>query len=114
MAIIILGKSECPLCGRVIQVDDDYMGTPHFLPSGPLSRYSDAGIHRDCFMAWPKAGEFRLAFNEVGRSWLGGPRQMLEDGSIVEVKREELPPRQEGKARLTIDRVPLRGVTAAV
>lgn len=102
MAIIIFGKSECPLCCSPLQADDDYMATSHFLPTGPLSRYSDAAMHRDCFKAWAKAGEFRAAFNEVGRSWPGGPRQMLEDGTVVKVDAEDLPPVVHGKPHLNI------------
>lgn len=102
MAINILGKSRCPLCERVLQNGDDIMGTPHFLTSGPLHRYSDAGMHRDCFMAWPNAGDFRAAFNDFGRSFPSGPRQMLEDGSIVEMKPDELPPREDGKPRVKV------------
>lgn len=102
MAIILLGKSECPICGLVLEEGDDFFGTPHFIHSGPLSRYSDAGMHRACFTAWPKADEFRLLFNEAGRSWPGGPRQMLPDGAIVKVSVEDLPARAIGKPRLTL------------
>jgi hypothetical protein len=102
MAITILGKSQCPLCDKVLQSGDDIIGTPHFIHSGPLHRYSDAGMHRGCFTAWSKAGEFIAAFNEFGRSFPRGPRQMLKDGSIVEVNPDELPPREEGKPRVTV------------
>lgn len=102
MAIIILGKSECPLCGNVIQPSDDYMATSHFLHVGPLSRYSDAAMHRDCFKAWPQANEFRRAFNEVGRSGPGKPLQMMADGTVVEVNPDDLPPVSSCVPRLNI------------
>lgn len=102
MAIIIRGVTACPLCGEVLRDGDDIVATPHFLHSGPLSRYSDAAMHRECFTAWPKADAFRSAFNDFGRSWPGGPHQMLTDGTIVKVTPDDLPPRQEEEARLTV------------
>lgn len=81
MAIIIRGITECPLCGKVLADGDDLVATSHFIHSGPLSRFSDAGMHRSCFVAWPKAGAFRAEFNGT---FSDRPLQMLDDGSIVE------------------------------
>jgi hypothetical protein len=102
MAIIIRGKTECPLCGEVLRGGDDLMASPPFLQSGLLFRFSDAAMHRACFTNWPLADKFIAAFNEIGRCWPGGPRRMLADGTIIDLDAESMPPAYEGKPVLTL------------
>src|SRR4051812_9551804 len=56
MALIIRGKTECPLCREVIAADDDIVATSHFIadPRDSLWQYSDAAFHRRCFASWER------------------------------------------------------------
>jgi hypothetical protein len=50
MALILRGKTICPLCGNLIGEGDDVFATPAFLKSThPLSSFSDAAFHAKCF-----------------------------------------------------------------
>jgi hypothetical protein len=86
MAILIEGRTECSLCGRILARGEEVVATPHFMrdESHPLWRFSDSAMHRSCFVAWEHAGEFRSLFNELWpRLMPQHPREMLADGSIV-------------------------------
>jgi hypothetical protein len=87
MALIFRGASRCPLCDGIIAEDDDIVATQHFIPdeSDPLWRYSDAAIHRSCFLAWPHRGAFVAKYNAtLGRiTWGNGMyHDMQADGTI--------------------------------
>lgn len=89
MAIIYEGIC-CALCDQVIDnalLDaDDFVATTHFLEGGPLWRFSDAAMHRTCFMAWDQREAFIRAYNERMKGWLAGNgtyTQMAENGDIV-------------------------------
>jgi hypothetical protein len=78
MAIFAPGESRCPLCGEVLYEEDDCVATSHFLfPGHPLVRYSDANMHRTCFLRWEHRAAFVKAYNEEA----GGG--MRSDGSIT-------------------------------
>lgn len=65
MALIILGKTKCPLCDTPIASDRDVVATTPFLEgSHPLWRYADATMHYACFQRWPFREEFVAAYNE--------------------------------------------------
>jgi len=88
VAIILRGKSKCPICGDVIGKEDELVSTSHFIQdrTDPLWRFSDAGMHRQCFLAWQHRSEFVERFNSlVGPSVSGGGtrRRMHDDGSIT-------------------------------
>jgi hypothetical protein len=89
MALIIRGSSTCPICRRVIDTEDDVVATGPFLPRGhPLWGYSDAAMHRACFLAWENRVVFVAAFNSIVGPVMaprGIRRQMLDDGSISDV-----------------------------
>jgi hypothetical protein len=90
VALIFRGKSECALCGQVIQQDDEIIATSHFIAdeNDPLWRYSDAPFHKVCFLKWDKREEFVRRYNDtVGRIiWGNGTRHhMNEDGGIDEL-----------------------------
>ncbi len=93
MAQIILGASRCPLCDGVIAEDFGIVATSHFIAnaSDPLWRYSDAAMHRACFLAWPHREEFVVKFNAtMGRITWGGDTYhgMRADGTILSRRRE--------------------------
>jgi len=59
MALIFRGRSKCSICSEILQTDDRLYATSHFLgPEHFLWRYSDSGMHWDCFEKW----EHREAF----------------------------------------------------
>lgn len=86
MAIVISGKTECPVCNAVIAEPDDLVATSAFIEdaSHPLSQYSDAAMHRACFMSWGRRREFIDLFNKFWSSRYRGIRLMHDDGSIEE------------------------------
>ena len=50
MALVMLGRSICPLCHSVLDKCDDVVATPAFLRSSHrLALYSDAAFHQTCF-----------------------------------------------------------------
>ena len=74
MALIILGRSPCPLCGRSLEKTDEIVATSHFIgdPADPLWRFADAGMHRACFVEWPRRSEFIARFNAVAAEYVAG------------------------------------------
>lgn len=82
MALIFRGKTECSICGEILADGDEIIGTSHFIadPEDPLWRFSDSGMHRNCFAGWPLRVAFIEKFNEV----VGRYQRMTADGSIVD------------------------------
>lgn len=88
MAIVIRGKTECPLCGAILAGPDDIVMFPHFIwdQTHPLWRFSDSAMHRACFAGWGQAEQFRSLYNKVWPEIMPNhPRKMQPDGSIVEI-----------------------------
>lgn len=65
MAILVRGKTECPICGEVIQDGDDVALFPHFVlnEADPLYPLSDAACHMLCVESDP-LGSAMLAASE--------------------------------------------------
>jgi hypothetical protein len=88
MAIIIRGKSECPLCGKALAEGQRLIGTQHFIPDpeDPLWRFSDAGMHYDCFQQWPLREQFVAKYNNtLGRQvWGNGTRHHMQDDGVIQ------------------------------
>ncbi len=80
MAIWILGKSTCALCGEILAKAEDVVATSPFIAdrSHPLFRYSDASMHQRCFLTWSSRHDFVRLFNEAHRNRTG--RQTYMDG----------------------------------
>jgi hypothetical protein len=75
MAIIILGKSKCAVCGKLLLEGDDVVGTRPFLKAThPLGRFSDAGFHRACYASFPERQAFEEAYEEVKQLFADAPR----------------------------------------
>jgi len=94
MTIVIRGKSKCPICDGLLDDQREYFGTPHFIvvSSHPLYRFSGSAMHRDCFITWPHASEFRKAFDEFRGERFRHECRMLENGDIVRGSGEENEP----------------------
>lgn len=93
MAMIVLGKTKCPICGRVVDKGEPLVGFPAFLPRGhALAAFSDSVCHRACVEDHPRGQEvlhLRDAFEKVlrrvprrrprveGEAWLAGAVEKL-------------------------------------
>jgi hypothetical protein len=50
MSLIILGKSKCSLCNKILEDTDLLTAFPAFLPNDhKFGRFSDAALHTECF-----------------------------------------------------------------
>jgi hypothetical protein len=79
MALLIRGKSTCPLCGAVISATADVVATPAFLRSShELSRFSDAVFHRECFDAAPERVTVERLLREAKKTLPGGLTTLAE------------------------------------
>ena len=53
MALIFLGKSRCPLCGRLLLEGEPLTALSAIADTAhPLYNYFDAGLHQMCFDQW--------------------------------------------------------------
>jgi hypothetical protein len=88
MALLIPGSTRCPLCEAVIGAGDDIVATSHFIgdPSDPLWKFSDAAMHRPCFLRWPDREPFIARYHETLGAITSGDGTYLDmqpDGTIV-------------------------------
>ena len=82
LALIIRGKSICPICGRVLNESDALLATPAFLKSTHrLARFSDAAFHQECFLASPEHEEVERLWERYRAIWARAP-STLEEGEI--------------------------------
>ena len=67
MAIIIQGLTNCSICDKTLQPEDDVVSTTHFIVDDKhhLWRYSDSGMHRSCFLKWQHKDEFKELYNQL-------------------------------------------------
>jgi hypothetical protein len=82
MALFAPDITTCALCGEVLAEADDMVGTSHFIGDRdhPLFAYSDALMHRACFLTW----EHRVAFVAAYNAEMGRDNHMRADGTIRE------------------------------
>lgn len=74
MALLIRGKSECLLCGRVISADDQVVAFPAFLKADHrLGRFSDGVFHRPCFESCPQRDEVAALYERFRQIWNSRP-----------------------------------------
>jgi hypothetical protein len=57
MAIVILGKTVCPICNRVIEDEKQVVSFPPFVTNelDPLILFHDSALHEECFRRHPLA-----------------------------------------------------------
>jgi hypothetical protein len=99
MALIIRGKTTCPLCGQIIHADDEIVSFPPFVgePGDPLHLFSDAGFHKYCFERHPLAGQVIERLKAIPTWPVGGPECAVCGRQI------SLPDEHFGLYRLTDD-----------
>ena len=74
MALLVLGVSRCSICREVLHPGHAIVATTHFIgdPADPLSRFSDTGMHAECFAGWEYRGEFAARYHAALGRTLGG------------------------------------------
>ena len=69
MALIILGKSTCPLCKKTLEKNDELKAYPAFLPyDHRFGKFSDAAFHKSCAEADPdfqSVEDMLYVFNKI-------------------------------------------------
>jgi hypothetical protein len=82
MALLIRGKTICPLCGNLIAENDDVYATPAFLkPTHPLASYSDAAFHSQCFAATAERPDVERLLERY-KSVMANAPESLEDYEV--------------------------------
>jgi hypothetical protein len=78
------GAAHCALCGSAILQGEEALVTPDFLAddTDPMWRFSDAAMHRACFLVWDQRKVFVARYNAIARQ-LRGP-----DGSYPHMTSE--------------------------
>jgi len=61
------GASPCQICNQVIQVHDDVISFPPFIPNefDPLYLFHDANFHQDCFLQHPLGDAATKRYEEL-------------------------------------------------
>ena len=82
------GRAYCALCGQAIRPCEDALTTPDFLAddTDPFWPFTDAAMHRACFLVWDRRKAFVARFNRAARSWVerdGAHPRMTSEGEIV-------------------------------
>ena len=89
MALILLGKTECSICGVVLYEGDALVATTHFIAdhNDPLWRFSDSAMHKSCFLEWEHRRSFVKKYNDtVGTiTWGNGTYHHMEDDGHISV-----------------------------
>ena len=93
MERIRAGRAMCALCGDAIRPDDDAFVTPDFLAaeSDPFWRFSDAAVHRACFLVWERRKSFVARYNRIARRLAGPDGSYLHLSSEGELQRRRAP-----------------------
>jgi predicted nucleic acid-binding Zn ribbon protein len=67
MALTILGKTPCVLCGSTIQERERTVSFPPLVPNqlDPLYVFNDTAMHEDCFQRHPLAEAASLRYREM-------------------------------------------------
>jgi hypothetical protein len=77
MAILIPGKTACPLCAKTIMAGDETRAFPAFLPaSHALHVFSDAAFHRHCFEADARAASVDALYARYRAIWDSRPKEL--------------------------------------
>lgn len=63
MAIIIKGKSKCAICNSVLDREPIISWKAFLNTEHPLWKYSDTGMHEECFNNWKHKETFEHLYN---------------------------------------------------
>jgi len=77
MPQIIAGKTPCNICGKAIDLKDETVAFPAFVPQGHVfAQFSDGAFHKDCFWAWEDREQFQSLYNDYERVWKSRPNNL--------------------------------------
>lgn len=64
MALIIYGKTVCPICGNVIKEGQEVIAFSPFILNelDPLYFFNDAAFHTQCFYSYPAASKAQTVY----------------------------------------------------
>jgi hypothetical protein len=85
MAIVILGKTPCLLCGEVIREGQEVVAFPLITSNelDPLWKLSDGAFHAECFRRHPQAGKATARYVEIQERTGPGHRYCIVCGGEV-------------------------------
>jgi len=85
MAILLRGKTTCPICGKVIEEGDEAISFPHFIlnEKDPLFALSDTACHSACVNADPLGLAMLAAADEYYKHTGPGKRGCVVCGNQV-------------------------------
>jgi hypothetical protein len=89
MGRVEAGTAICALCHEAISPHADAVVTPDFLAddADPFFRFSDASMHRVCFILWEQRKAFVARLNRVARKFRapdGSYFRMTAEGDLVQ------------------------------
>jgi len=89
MEKIQAGTAICALCHEALRPDADAVVTPDFLAddTDPFYPFSDATMHRACFVVWDRRKAFIAHFNRLAERFTakdGACLQMTGEGDLVQ------------------------------
>lgn len=79
MALVILGKTTCGICGRALLKGEDIASFSPFVTNeaDPLHFFSDAAFHESCLATHPRAAEARKRASELRSRTAPGCRKCV-------------------------------------
>jgi hypothetical protein len=83
------GAATCALCHQAVRPDEDVVITPDFLAddTDPLWRFTDAVVHRPCFLVWDQRKTFIARYNRLAHELVaddGSYPHMTGEGDVVQ------------------------------
>ena len=91
---LVFSDTKCAICAQILKDkpcdEREYVATSHFIGdrSHHLWRFSDAAMHKQCFMNWEHRKEFVQLFNKTVSKQVSGSgfsHRMNDDGEIIKI-----------------------------
>ncbi len=94
MAMIILGKSKCPLCNQILETNDELKAYPAFLPyDHRFGKFSDAAFHKVCAEADPDYNSVEDMLYVWKKIMDGRPKDLKERDTWAKEAFQDWPPK---------------------
>ncbi len=77
MALLLRGKTKCPLCGKTIEEGQEVVAFPAFLPGGhSFADFSDTSMHESCFRQDSRSGAVEDLYARFREIWDSRPTDL--------------------------------------
>jgi len=77
MALFRPGQSRCGICGRTIQLKEELVAFPAFLPRHHrLAAFSDSMFHIECFKSAPDSDRVHALYARYREIWESRPSDL--------------------------------------